>query len=116
MPRNVTVCHILANHWLPITPYNLLTYNQYHLQSDKVKGRVSLTCNAWQASNVDGYFAITGSWIEEQKDKKWELQTALLGFTQLNSAHNGIQLGLALFKIVSQAGIAYKVSHIIIQR
>jgi len=50
------------------------------------------------------------------KTKKWELQTALLGFTQLNSTHNGIQLGLALFKIVLQAGIAHKVSHIIIQR
>ncbi|KAG0693346.1 hypothetical protein DFH29DRAFT_1007373 [Suillus ampliporus] len=33
------------------------------LLSDAVKGRINLTCDAWQASNVDGYFAITGSWV-----------------------------------------------------
>jgi len=116
LQERLMVRHILADHWSPVTPCNLLTYDRYDLQSDKVKGRVSLTCDAWQASNVDGYFAVTGSWIKEWKDKKWELQTALLGFTQLNSVHNGVQLGLALFKIVSRAGIAHKVSHIIIQR
>lgn len=85
------------------------------LQSDAVKGKVSLTCDAWQASNVDGYFAVTGSWIKEANGK-WELQTALLGFTQLNSAHNGVRLGQALFNIVSRAGIAHKVSHRIIPK
>jgi hypothetical protein len=83
------------------------------LQSAAVKGKVSLTCDAWQASNVDAYFAVTGSWIEEV-DGKWELQTALLGFTWLNSAHNGVRFGQALFKIVSRAGIAHKVRHSII--
>jgi len=77
-----------------------------------VKGKVSLTCDAWQASNVDGYFAVTGSWIEEEKNTgQWELKTALLGFTQLNNAHNGVRLGQALFKVISWAGIAHKVSH-----
>ena len=77
-----------------------------------MKGKVSLTCDAWQASNVDGYFAVTGSWIEEEKNTgQWELKTALLGFTQLNNAHNGVRLGQALFKVISRAGIAHKVSH-----
>ena len=80
-------------------------------QSDAVKGKVSLTCDAWQASNIDGYFAVTGSWIEEINGL-WELQTALLGFTQLNNAHHGVRLGQALFKIVARLGIAHKVRHI----
>jgi len=83
-----------------------------YLQSNAVKGKVSLTCDAWQVSNVDGYFAVTGSWIEEEKNTgQWELKTALLGFTQLNNAHNGVRLGQALFKVISWAGIAHKVSH-----
>lgn len=77
-----------------------------------MKGKVSLTCDAWQASNVDGYFAITGSWIKEVNGQ-WDLRTALLGFTQLNNAHNGARLGQALFKIVSRVGIAHKVGHMI---
>jgi hypothetical protein len=77
-------------------------------QSDAVKGKVSLTCDAWQASNVDGYFAVTGSWVEEVGGR-WELHTALLGFTKLNNSHNGTRLGQALFKIVARLGIAHKV-------
>src|ERR1700730_6335853 len=62
------------------------------LQSDAMKGKVSLTCDAWQVSNSDGYFAVTGSWIE-QDHGKWQIKPALLGFTQLNNAHNGMWLG-----------------------
>ena len=80
-------------------------------QSNSVKGLISLTCDAWQASNSDGYFAVTGSWINEE-NAKWQLQTALLGFTQLNNAHNGTRLGQALFKIVLRVRIAHKVSTI----
>jgi len=100
-----------------ITPHHFLTY---YLQSNAVKGKVSLTCDAWQASNVDGYFAVTGSWIEEEPgngpNRQWELQMVLLGFTQLNSAHNSVWLGQALFKIVSRAGIGHKVRHCITSR
>src|SRR5260370_7406405 len=41
---------------------------------------------------------------------KWELKSALIGFTQLNNAHNGEWLGQALFKIVKRLGIEHKVS------
>jgi hypothetical protein len=51
---------------------------------------------------------VTGSWIQEDGGK-WQIQTALLGFTQLNNAHNGMRLGQALFKIVSRVGIIHKV-------
>jgi len=74
-------------HYMPMNHARHLLI--YDLQGNAVKGKVSLTCNAWQASNVDGYFAVTGSWIEEVNGQ-WELQTALLGFTQLNNAHNGV--------------------------
>ena len=59
---------------------------------------------------MDAYFAVMGSWIEEV-NARWELRTALLGFTQLNNAHNGMQLGQSLFKIVDRLGIAHRVSN-----
>jgi hypothetical protein len=89
----------------------MLTFRR--LQGDTVRGQVSLTCDAWQASNTDGYFAVTGHWIEEPRPGIWELRSALLGFTQLNNAHNGQRLGGALFKIVNRLGIAHKVCHLI---
>ena len=65
-----------------------------------VKGRINLTCDAWQASNVDGYFAVTGSWVEENQPGTWKVQTALLGFVRLNNAHNGTRLSQTLYKVV----------------
>lgn len=78
------------------------------MQSDAVQGRVSLTCDAWQASNADAYLACTGHWIE-RVEGKWVLQSALLGFTQMNSAHDGVRLGRALYRIVAHLKIAHKV-------
>lgn len=78
------------------------------VQSDAVKGLVSLTCDAWQASNTDGYFAVTGHWIEESPSS-WASQSALLGFVRLNNAHNGVRLGHALYKVVARVGIESKV-------
>jgi hypothetical protein len=79
-------------------------------QGPAVQGEVSLTCDAWQASNTDAYFAVTAHWIEESTPAKWELKNALIGFTRLNSAHNGERLGQALLKIIKRVGIEYKVS------
>jgi hypothetical protein len=72
-----------------------------------------LTCDAWQALNTDGYFAVTRHWIEESRPGVWELQSALLGFVMLNNAHNGKRLGGALFKIVEHLSIAYQVRRLI---
>ena len=69
---------------------------------------MSLTCDGWQASNTDGYFTVTGHWIEESHPGIWELQSALFGFIQLNNAHNSKQLGGALFKIVDRLRISLK--------
>ena len=74
-----------------------------------MKGKVSLTCDAWQASNNDGCFAVTGSWVEEDHGM-WQIQTSPLGFIYLNNACSGTLLGQELFKIVSRVGIAQKVS------
>ncbi|KIK91763.1 hypothetical protein PAXRUDRAFT_148775, partial [Paxillus rubicundulus Ve08.2h10] len=73
-------------------------------------GGISLTCDAWQASNTDAYFTVTGHCIEESKPGSWELECVVLSFTQMNSAHNGPRLGQALFKICDRLGIAHKVS------
>ena len=75
------------------------------LQGPTIQGEVSLTCDAWQASNTDGYFAVTVHWIEESTPGKWELKSALIGFTQLNNAHNGECLGQALFKVIKRVKI-----------
>ena len=80
------------------------------LQGPTVQGEVSLTCDAWQASNTDGYSAVTAHWIEEPTSAKWELKNALIGFTRLNNAHNGERLGQALFKVIERIGIGHKVS------
>jgi hypothetical protein len=75
-----------------------------------VSGEVSLTCDAWQASNQDAYFAVTGHWIEEVSPGVTEEKSALFGFTQMNTAHNGARLGRALYKIAKRLGITHKVS------
>jgi hypothetical protein len=80
------------------------------LSGPTVSGQVSLTCDAWQASNTDGYFAVTGHWIEESTPTQWQLKTSLLGFTRVNNAHNGVWLGQILFKVIQRVGIENKVS------
>lgn len=50
-----------------------------------------------------------GHWIEESAPQQWTQQHALLGFTQMNTAHNGVRLGQALFKICSRLKIIHKV-------
>lgn len=75
-----------------------------------MSGEVSLTCDAWQAANTDGYFAVTGHWIEESAVGDWTEEHALLGFTQLNTAHNGTRLGQALYKVCNRLDIIQKVS------
>jgi hypothetical protein len=74
-----------------------------------VTGEISLTCDAWHASNTDGYFTVMGHWIEELRQGVWEVQSALLGFTRINNSHNGKHLGGALFKIVDRLGISNRV-------
>ncbi|KAG2751675.1 hypothetical protein P692DRAFT_20699944, partial [Suillus brevipes Sb2] len=75
-------------------------------------GAINITCDAWQADNSDGYFAVTGHWIEENDPMQWVSGNALLGFTRLNNAHNGQRLGGALFKVLDRVGVAHKVSKI----
>ena len=100
-----------------VTRSHIIRYFKDHLMKLKtrlsgptVSGQVSLTCDAWQASNTDGYFAVTGHWIEESTPTQWQLKTGLLGFTQVNNAHNGVRLGQILFKVIQRVGIENKVS------
>lgn len=71
-----------------------------------------MTCDAWQASNSDGYFTVTGSWISESTSGEWKEETGLLGFVKLNNAHNGKRLGKAIYKVALRLGIAHKVSRL----
>ena len=72
--------------------------------------KVCLTCDTWQASNTDAYFAMTRHWIEEVSPGIHKIQGALFGFTQMNPAHNRARLGHALYKIAKRLGITHKVS------
>jgi len=80
------------------------------LQGPNVIGEVSYTCDAWQAGTADAYFAVTAHWVEEHGPRNWELHGALVGFTQMNSAHHGICLGQALFKLIMRIGAIKKAS------
>jgi hypothetical protein len=71
-----------------------------------------LTCDAWQASNQDAYYAVTGHWVEELTPGVWDWQSALFGFTQMNTSHDGVCLGRALFKIVACLAVTHKVCFI----
>ncbi|KAF7350175.1 putative AC transposase [Mycena venus] len=82
------------------------------LNGPTVTGEIHLTHDTWQAQNTDGYFGVTGHWIEEVSPGVWESQEALIGFTRLNSAHNGVRLGQALYKIVSRLGIQKQVGYL----
>ena len=74
-----------------------------------MQGIINFTCDAWQASNTDGYFAVTASWVEESTPTIWKVDTALIGFVRLNSAHNGKRLAQALSKVAARLKIAHKV-------
>jgi hypothetical protein len=89
--------------------FKLYIHCDHYFQSDAVKGEVSNACDAWQASNIDRYFAISGHWIEELSPGIWELESALFSFTVLNNSHNGQCLGQVLFKIVDRLDISHKV-------
>ena len=79
------------------------------LNSKAVESKISLTTDAWQASNQDAYFAVTGHWMEEKSPGDWKLQNTLLGFTVMNTAHDGARLGRALYQVVKRVGITEKV-------
>ncbi len=81
-------------------------------QSPAVSGEISLTCDAWQADHTDGYFTVTGHWIEERTNGEWTLEHALLGFSQVAMIHNGTRLGQLLYKVCNRLGVVHKVSNI----
>ena len=90
--------------FLSLIPVLTMSY-----QCPSVTGKVSLTCDVWQASNTDGYFAVTGHWFEESTFGQWMEEHALLGFTQLNTTHNGTRLGQALYKVCNHLDLIPKV-------
>ena len=94
---------------MPVIICNQRLTDHYLSQSAAVIGETSLTCDAWSASNTDSYFAITGHCTEEQTHGNWKLQHALLSFTKMNTAYEGVRLGLAMFRICSRLRIIHKV-------
>jgi hypothetical protein len=58
------------------------------------------------------YFAVTGHWIEESLPGKWTIENALIGFIQMNMAHNSARLGQTLFRVCNRLQIVTKVGHV----
>jgi hypothetical protein len=87
----------------------VLVSSMFAFQGPQVKGKISVTCDCWQASNVDSYFAVTAHWIEVHSDSQWSLEAGMIGFTRLNHGHTGQRLGQALFMLLARVGIAQKV-------
>ena len=86
----------------------------YLFQSTAVKGKINLTCDAWQAESTDGYFAVTGHWVEEEsRDSgarmEWAVKSSLFGFVRINCSHDGQRRGCALFKIAARLKVEHKV-------
>jgi hypothetical protein len=77
-----------------------------------VAGKINLTCDRWRANNTDGYFAVTGHWVEELIPTQWGIKSGLLSFTRLNNAHNGEWLAHALLKVIKRVGVEHKVSRL----
>ena len=102
--------------YIPINTYlfSFTETRRWH-QGPTVTGNINLTCDAWQASNMDGYFAVTGHWVEEKTKGKWSLQSGLLGFVQMNTAHNGVRLGQALYKVCKRLSIVHRVRLIFLE-
>lgn len=64
---------------------------------------------------MDGYFAVTGHWVEHVGPLHWELRHALLGFVQMNNSHTGQNLGHALYLVLDRLNIVHKVAFIVLQ-
>ena len=71
---------------------------------------VSLTCDGWQAVNTNVYFAVMAHWVQESMPGQWTVEHVLIGFIQINTPHNGTQLGQALYKTCDPLNIISKVS------
>ncbi|KAK1219343.1 hypothetical protein PQX77_017945, partial [Marasmius sp. AFHP31] len=82
------------------------------LMSPACSGKISLTCDGWDASNIDSYLAVTAHWIHEKLDGNkppvWTLKMGLIGFVRLKGSHNGFNLGNALYSVAERLDIHKK--------
>lgn len=70
--------------------------------------QVNFTCDGWQASNVDGYFAVTAHWIASVNGT-WKLHNAIIGFVQIRNSHNGKRLGGTLYCVLQRLELQKRV-------
>ncbi|KAJ7731335.1 hypothetical protein DFH07DRAFT_992045 [Mycena maculata] len=76
-------------------------------RSDKVTGKIHVTCDAWQADNVDGYFAVTtGAGVVQDCPASWDRAPFMrVGYVTCNNATNN---GTMLIKFARQFKLATK--------
>jgi hypothetical protein len=59
-------------------------------------GRVSLTMDAWTATNHIPYLGVTGHWI----DQSWQLRNKVLAFRRLRGSHTGENLAAVVHNVL----------------
>jgi hypothetical protein len=59
-------------------------------------GHVSLTMDAWTATNHIPYLGVTGHWI----DQSWKLQNKVLAFRRLRGSHTGENLAAVVHNVL----------------
>lgn len=88
----------------------VLTMNEKVTEMDQVIGLVSICGDMWLSpNNKTPHFGAMSSYILIEMQKKehpiWKLKTSILGFTTVEGAHDGDNLGRYYFGMCRRAGI-----------
>jgi hypothetical protein len=70
-----------------------------------IPGRICLTSDVWTAVTTQGYMTITAHYV----DKGWKLNSRLLSFCHLDSAHTGLELSGKVLGALKDWGIDGKI-------
>ncbi|KEP45315.1 putative transposase, partial [Rhizoctonia solani 123E] len=72
------------------------------------RGFISLTSDLWSDPILHAFMAVTAHYI----DQNGLLKDHLIAFRKIDGVHSGANLADAMYKILRQSGIAYKVGYI----
>ncbi|XP_057795202.1 zinc finger BED domain-containing protein RICESLEEPER 2-like [Salvia miltiorrhiza] len=84
----------------------------FEMEKDKLKkllaahsGRICLTSDVWTAVTTVGYMSVTALFVDEN----WMLNSKLLSFVELDTAHSGLELSGKLLEVLKDWGIESKI-------
>jgi len=69
-------------------------------------GKISITQDGWLADTTKaGFQGMTAHWIEVNKEGKWKMKAAVIGFKALSGGHSGENLGRYSVGLLDRVGI-----------